>query len=215
MIFGGAARVPISSILMVSDMTGDYKLLPALLLGTIFTNITYVTLIKFFNLKYISLYEAQLLDENYSPFFQIDKIREILLCFRRKINIKPEEISDEKLLDLLEKGIPVKIGDKSLFFGVLTKDFTIRNEDGDKYISNLLIVYVFRDGKWIHPVEIDRLYKGDEVLLYGSTKDLVVIKKYFYPRSARFSKLYAQHKKLEKTIHQKIPIKEEKNNKST
>ncbi|QCT94101.1 chloride channel protein [Caminibacter mediatlanticus TB-2] len=209
MIFGGAARVPLASILMVSEMTGDYKLLPALLLGTIFTNITYVLLIKYFkNIKYKSLYEAQLLDENYSPFFQIDKIREILLCFRKKINIKPEEISDEKLLDLLEKGIPLKIGDKALFFGVLTKDFTLRNEDGDKYISNLLVVYVFRDGKWIHPVETDRLYRGDEVLLYGNVKDLIVIKGYFFPRSEKFSVLHKQHKALEKTIQQKIPTKE-------
>jgi len=207
-IFGAAARTPLASVLMVTEMTGGYSLLAPTILAMFFANTSHMFLSKLLKVKYTSLYEAQLININYSPFEQVKKIRDILYCYSGIIKIDPDEISDEKLLELIEKGKPLEIKNNyALFFGTSTKDISLTNEKENKKFNNLYILYIFRDGKWYHLNKVDTINKNDGVLLYGTLDDVRKTSSYFVRHSKIFSKLMKQHKNLEEEMKEKIPLK--------
>jgi CIC family chloride channel protein len=72
-VFGGAARVPIATILMVTEMTGGYQFLVPASLAVILSYLVQTTLSE--TLRYRSLYQAQVPTRTDSPAHYADVIR--------------------------------------------------------------------------------------------------------------------------------------------
>jgi CIC family chloride channel protein len=67
-VFGGAARVPIATMVMVAEMTGGYKLMAPTMLAVVISFLLQVWLTR--KARYPSLYEAQLPGPEQSPIYK-------------------------------------------------------------------------------------------------------------------------------------------------
>ncbi len=195
-VFGAAARAPLATLIMVLEMTGGYTLLAPAALSVILAYVLQVEISRKLNVKYKSLYEAQVEDKRFSPVHQIEILRNIIACHAKAIPISPKEINDRKILRLLESGVPIKLENGYLlFFGTLTKKLQAKKAGDELFYKGAIIIYVFRNGEWLHPLEIDALEEGDEVLVYGPPSSIKLIKGYMKYVSETFSKLREQHLK--------------------
>lgn len=171
-VFGSAARVPIASLLMVTEMTGGYKLLVPAALAIM---VAYIVQRQFSaTLKYPTLYEGQVEGRPDSPAHQIEQLEAtIRLLARRKVHV-PQTISHVKLGSLLDTGIPIDLPEsRRLIEGTIKK--------GSKYIGKRAevcfppdqvnqtdLVAVFRGMKLLFPDEKLRFRADDRLLLIAS-----------------------------------------------
>ena len=79
-VFGAAARVPIATLLMVTEMTGGYQMLVPAALAVILSSLVQALLSS--SLKYKSLYEAQVPSRPYSPSHYVEQVRIALKLLR-------------------------------------------------------------------------------------------------------------------------------------
>lgn len=106
-VFAGAARVPIATLLMVTEMTGGYQLLVPAALAILVAYLVQKQLST--NLKYATLYEGQVEGRPDSPAHQIEHLETaIRLLARRKVSV-PRGISHLSLRTLLDTGIPIDL----------------------------------------------------------------------------------------------------------
>jgi len=175
-VFAGAARVPIATLLMVTEMTGGYQLLvPAALAITV----SYVAQREFsVRLKYPTLYEGQVEGRPDSPAHQVEHLETaIQLLAKRQVRI-PETISHVDLRTLLETGIPIDLpGKKRLIIRPIKKDSVYVGKRAQDCCPNndqekVDLVVVFRDNQTIFPQENTQLKVGDRLLLIASYDSL-------------------------------------------
>ncbi len=205
-VFGSAARAPLATIIMVTEMTGGYHLLAPAAFTVLLAYLIQDTITDKLNLKYTSLYEAQVLNKSHSPVHQIETLKNILLCNINYLSLNTKSINDEKILNLLESGIPIELPNgKTLFFGTLVRNIDTTRKNGELFYKGARIIYIFRNGRWKHPNEIDKLITNDEVLLCGSQDIIDNIQDDFKRISYIFSKLKNQHVRLEKYAKKYIP----------
>lgn len=209
-VFGSSARVPLATLIMVTEMTGGYKLLAPAALTVLLAYLFQVYLVRIFNLRYQSLYEAQVPTKSFSPVHQIDELRKILSFYAPQLSITDEEIDRAELLGLLESSIPVNISDNAqLFFGYLKHKYNISRKIDDTktgvvHYKNVRILAVFRNGKWIYPHSGTELLESDELLLVSSPENISAIRNDFSSVSRAFSKLVTQDERFMRFIkHQK------------
>ena len=67
-VFGGAARVPIATMVMVAEMTGGYKLMAPTMVAVVISFLLQTWLTR--KARYPSLYEAQLPGPTDSPIYK-------------------------------------------------------------------------------------------------------------------------------------------------
>jgi CIC family chloride channel protein len=168
-VFAGAARVPIATLLMVTEMTGGYQLLvPAALAITV----GYVVQREFsVRLKYPTLYEGQVEGRPDSPAHQVEHLETaIQLLAKRQVTI-PETISHVNLRTLLETGIPIDLpGNRRLMIETVKEDSAyigkrIQECCPTEYEEDIDLIAVYRDKKMIFPHEETRFHAGDHLLL--------------------------------------------------
>jgi len=118
--FGGAARVPIATLLMVTEMTEGYTfLVPA---GLAVTLSYLVQSVLSSPLKYRSLYEAQVPGRADSPVHHVDHLESVIHLLGMKQTPFPSTVSHLSLRALLAAGVPVDLpGGKQVFLGVLKR----------------------------------------------------------------------------------------------
>jgi len=177
-VFAGAARVPIATLLMVTEMTGGYQLLvPAALAITV----GYVVQKEFsVRLKYPTLYEGQVEGRPDSPAHQVEHLETaIQLLAKRQVHI-PETISHVDLRTLLETGIPIDLpGNRRLLIRPVKKDSVYVGRRAQECCPSeneekVDLVVVFRDNQIIFPHEETQLKAGDRLLLIASYNALQV-----------------------------------------
>ena len=177
-VFAGAARVPIATLLMVTEMTGGYQLLvPAALAITV----GYVVQKEFsVRLKYPTLYEGQVEGRPDSPAHQVEHLETaIRLLAKRQVRI-PETISHVDLRTLLETGIPIDLpGNRRLLIRPVKKDGVYVGRRAQECCPSeneekVDLVVVFRDNQIIFPHEETQLKAGDRLLLIASYNALQV-----------------------------------------
>jgi CIC family chloride channel protein len=177
-VFAGAARVPIATLLMVTEMTGGYQLLvPAALAITV----GYVVQKEFsVRLKYPTLYEGQVEGRPDSPAHQVEHLETaIRLLAKRQVRI-PETISHVDLRTLLETGIPIDLpGNRRLLIRPVKKDSVYVGRRAQECCPSeneekVDLVVVFRDNQIIFPHEETQLKAGDRLLLIASYNALQV-----------------------------------------
>ena len=180
-VFAGAARVPIATLLMVTEMTGGYQLLvPAALAITV----GYVVQKEFsVKLKYPTLYEGQVEGRPDSPAHQVEHLETaIQLLAKRQVRI-PESISHVDLRTLLETGIPIDLpGNRRLLIRPVKKGSVYVGKRAQECCPSeneekVDLVVVFRDNQIIFPHDETQLKVGDRLLLIASYNALQVHEK--------------------------------------
>jgi len=185
-VFAGAARVPIATLLMVTEMTGGYQLLvPAALAITV----GYVVQKEFsVRLKYPTLYEGQVEGRPDSPAHQVEHLETaIQLLAKRQVRI-PETISHVDLRTLLETGIPIDLpGNRRLVIKPVKKDSVYIGKRAQECCppedeEEVDLVAVFRDNRLIFPHEETQLKVGDRLLIIASYNAMPLHERQLEPR---------------------------------
>jgi CIC family chloride channel protein len=117
-VFGGAARVPIATLLMVAEMTGGYQLLVPASLAVLLSFVIQVNLSRFF--KYGSLYEAQVNSRADSPAHRTEQVQTAMRLLDAGNITWPAVVTHLRLATLLQSGLALDLPDGShLTIGVL------------------------------------------------------------------------------------------------
>jgi CIC family chloride channel protein len=171
-VFAGAARIPIATMLMVTEMTGGYHLLAPAALAVVLSYLIQVALTS--KLKYKSLYEAQVARRAHSPAHHLEQIEDAVHLLSDEGLILPDTDVRLNLKALLDHGIPVELsGGKQLALCSLksngeyvgkpvTACFPV-NEDSD-----VEVIAVLRQGETLLPHARVKLEIDDRILLIAS-----------------------------------------------
>jgi CIC family chloride channel protein len=174
-VFAGAARVPVASMLMVTEMTGGYHLLPPAALAVILSYLIQVSLSS--QLKYRSLYEAQVPGRADSPAHHAEHLEAAIhLLNNRRVSV-PDTVSHLDLRDLLASGISLDLPDgKRLALGKLKKKSPYVGKSVQENFpvaeqEDFEVVAVFRQGHTLLP-HSGLVLKSDDRLLVLTTKEV-------------------------------------------
>jgi CIC family chloride channel protein len=175
-LFAGAARVPIATLLMVTEMTGGYHLLVPSGLAVMMSNIVQVALSS--KLKYKTLYEAQVPGRADSPAHQAEQVEAALhlLSVRGVCPMSPGLCLD--LGVLLEAGIQFDLpAGKRLAIGTLKSETPYKGKQIASCfpfagMNDVEIVAVFRQGQTLLPHSGLTLQAEDQLLIIASHQDL-------------------------------------------
>lgn len=171
-VFAGAARVPIATMLMVTEMTGGYQLLVPAALAVVLSYIIQVNLSSRF--KYISLYEAQVPGRPDSPAHQVEHVEAAVRLLAKSHITVPKTVSHLDLRTLLASGIPIDLPDnKRLLIGILKADSPYAGKPIQSSVTefsqeDMEIVAVFRDGHTLLPNSKVELQAEDRLLMVAS-----------------------------------------------
>ena len=173
-VFGGAARVPIATLFMVTEMTGDYALLVPAALAIMLSYLIQTTLSA--RLKYSSLYEAQVPFRFDSPAHYTEHLEAVLRLLNERQFSLPATVTHLHLRTLLASGVPVDMpGNKQLIIGVLRPDSQYAGQPLQTYFNlnkedEVEIIAVFRGGHTLVPHSGLVLRAGDRLLAIASQK---------------------------------------------
>jgi CIC family chloride channel protein len=173
-VFGAAARVPIASLVMVTEMTDGYQLLPAAGFAVLLSYLVQTQLSS--HLKYNSLYEAQVLGRNQSPARYEENVRLALSVLGTRQIPKAAKIGHIDLVTLLDSGLPVNLpGRRQLKVGVLHPQSALVGktiQDCYKMAGDvaLEIVAILRAGNVVLPSRDATLQENDRLIVIGSTE---------------------------------------------
>lgn len=117
-VFAGAARVPIATLLMVTEMTGGYQLLVPTAATVMLSYLIQTAVSR--RLRYSTLYEAQVPGRSESGAHAADSLHGVLTALdQRRLAVAQGE-GQLSLWGLLEGGPPVSLGEgKALWAGVV------------------------------------------------------------------------------------------------
>ncbi len=168
-VFAGAARVPIATLLMVTEMTGGYQLLvPAALAITVGYVVQKQVSAR---LKYSTLYEGQVEGRSDSPAHQVEHLeRAIQLLAARKFDL-PESIGHLSLASLLDTGIPIDLpgGRRLLVVTIAQGSDWIGKHTGrcfpQRKRDHIDLVAVYRGTRMLFPDPALRLQAEDRLLM--------------------------------------------------
>jgi len=168
-VFGGAARVPVATILMVTEMTGGYQLLVPASLAVAISYLVQTVLSE--PLKYRSLYEAQVPSRAESPAHYAEQVRIALDLLGRQRFPRLSSARGLDLIPLLASGIPVNLGrGNRLRIGALRNESSCVGQ-GIACLAHETpgeVIAVIRSDEPVLPTIGFRLEKGDRVVVIAS-----------------------------------------------
>jgi CIC family chloride channel protein len=117
-VFAGAARVPIATLLMVTEMTGGYQLLAPAAFSIMISYFIQMTLSN--RLRYKSLYEAQVPIRDDSPAHYVGELQNALrLLGEHRVSV-PFTIGHVEIQELVKSGIAIDLSNgKQLAIGAV------------------------------------------------------------------------------------------------
>lgn len=171
-VFGGAARVPIATLLMVAEMTGGYQLLIPAALAVMLSFVVEENLSSFF--KYTSLYEGQVAGRQNSPAHRAEHVEIALQLLNKGDMTLPREMSHLQLATLLQSGVAVDLPDGfQLTVGALRPDSpwvgkSIEASALSRTVAGARIFALLRGRSAIIPRPQTVLQPGDRLLIIAS-----------------------------------------------
>lgn len=169
-VFGGAARAPIATILMVTEMTGGYQFLVPASLAVIVSYLVQGVLSK--PLKYRSLYEAQVPVRADSPAHYAEEVRAALVLLRQEGGSTVLEGQGLELIPLLSSGVPMCLGDgQNLRIGVLRGDSPCIGQPPGCFAAKgdvPELILTIRGDEILRPHPELRLAAGDRLVMLGT-----------------------------------------------
>jgi CIC family chloride channel protein len=168
-VFGGAARVPIATLLMVTEMTGGYRLLvPAAL--TVMLSFWLQNLLST-SLKYKSMYEAQVPSRLFSPSHYMEQLRIAIDLLNSHSVSAAAKGRGLGLIALLTSGVQVTLPDhEQIKLGVLRRTSSwvgqpVPTVDGVEFIL------ILRGDRVLFPHADLKLEAGDQLVAAASQAD--------------------------------------------
>jgi CIC family chloride channel protein len=165
-VFAGAARTPISTLIMVAEMTGGYDLIVAAMLANIIAFLVQRSLTA--SSEYPTLYESQVETREDSPLHRSVFVRRALEMLDTG-GVEPADVRLPRLVNLLRFGetIPIAKGESALV-AVEVKASSRLTElnlaDSLGHIEGLTAVAVIRDDELLAPRGGTRFQEGDKLL---------------------------------------------------
>jgi chloride channel protein, CIC family len=184
-VFGAAARVPIASLLMVTEMTGGYRLLAPAAFAVLLSYLVQTQLSA--HLKYTSLYEAQVPGRAQSPARYVENVQLALQLLSTRPIPNAAAIGHLDLVSLLDSGLPVKMpGRKELSVGVLRPESSFVGKTVKACYeaaagASLAVIAILRNGEVLLPQGDTVLQENDRLLIIGSSKARNRIAEHFVP----------------------------------
>jgi chloride channel protein, CIC family len=184
-VFGAAARVPIASLVMVTEMTGGYQLLPAAGFAVLASYLVQTGLSAKF--KYHSLYEAQVAGRAQSPARYVDNVELALQLLGTRALPRSVNVGHLDLVALLDSGVPVQLpGRRQLHLGVLRPESSLVGKTiQDCYNAAkevpLEIIGIIRNGEIVLPHPDTVLQKRDRLITIGSAQARARIAEHLSP----------------------------------
>jgi CIC family chloride channel protein len=174
-VFAGAARVPMATLMMVTEMTGGYTLLVPAALAVMVAYVVQRRLVA--GRRFRSLYEAQVNRRADSPAHHSEHLQIALDLLRQRQVILPSHAGNLDLLGLLRSGIPVELpGGRRLAIRVLKaasplvgKPATASELTAD---GQTTIYAIIRGEHMLGPRADLKLAAGDRLLLLTSAASL-------------------------------------------
>jgi chloride channel protein, CIC family len=173
-VFGAAARVPIASLVMVTEMTGGYQLLPAAGFAVLVSYLVQTRLSS--RLKYHSLYEAQVNGRAQSPARYAENVELALRLLGTQKIPRSAKVGHLDLVALLDSGIPLQLpGRKELHVGVLRPESALVGKPIQSCYDAagkgpLEIIGIVRGGGIILPTPETVLQPQDRLIIIGSAE---------------------------------------------
>jgi CIC family chloride channel protein len=184
-VFGGAARVPIATLLMVTEMTGGYQLLVPAALAVTLSYLVQTVLSS--PLKYRSLYEAQMVSRADSPAHDMENFCIALDLVCKPWVSEPNKVQHLDLMALLKSGVAVNLSEeKQLTIGLLRQESpwvgkTVRLGTTEEHEDGLEIIAILRAGQILLPRPDTRLQAGDRLLVITSPNAKDWLEKHLAP----------------------------------
>ena len=187
-VFAGAARVPMATLLIVTEMTGGYQLLAPAALSIMISYFLQMTLSN--RLKYKSLYEAQVPTRDDSPAHYLGEIQNALrLLGEHRVSLSGT-IGHLELQGLLTSGIAIDLsGGKQLTIGVLRSDSPCVSKPVKSDCLNLgdedvPMVAILRENKVLLPHPEMVLQSGHRLMMITSPNAWGRLSKHLSPLSS-------------------------------
>jgi len=171
-LFAGSARVPMATMLMVTEMTGGYELLVPAALAVTLAYMVQVSLSRRF--KYGSLYEAQVPSPAYSPAHHAEHLHTAFRLLREHRAAPLKQVEHLDLRTLLESGVPVDLRDGTQLTLATLSDRSdlvgrpVTTDVLDEGAADVDVTAVLREGYTILPGTGARLRAGDTLLVLAA-----------------------------------------------
>jgi len=184
-VFGGAARVPIATLLMVTEMTGGYQLLVPAALAVTLSYLVQTVLSSPF--KYRSLYEAQMPSRADSPAHEMENVCIALDLMCKPWVSEPNKVCHLDLMTLLKSGVALDLSDeKQLNIGRLRPESAwvgkpVRLGSVEEGKDGLEIIAIMREGQVLLPHPGSLLQAGDRLLVISSSEGKERLKQHLAP----------------------------------
>ena len=179
-VFGAAARVPMATILMVSEMTGGYQLLVPAGLAVILAFLVQTWLSR--SLRYNSLYEAQVKTYGQSPAHYVEEMNYAIDLIRAHRVTGEQSLREMDVVSLMQSGIPLTLhSGERMLMGEVQPSCKLCNQlvgslgdiTQDKYLK---VLVVFRGDEVLLPNKETRMRPGDRLLLLCSPHTEAVLR---------------------------------------
>ena len=165
-VFAAAARTPISTLIMVAEMTGGYDLMVAAMLANIIAFLVQRSLTA--NSRYPTLYVSQVETREDSPLHRGVFVRRALELLDTG-GVEPTDVQLPRLVNLLRMGgsIPVAHGESSLLaveVGTGSRLTELSLAESLGRIEGLTAVALLREDEFLTPRGGTRFEAGDRLM---------------------------------------------------
>ncbi len=169
-LFAGAARVPIATLIMVTEMTGGYTLILPSMLAVVLSFVVQSALTR--KAKYPTLYEAQVQRPSDSPVHRSTYYHAVAAMLRQHKVRLDEDLVRQEVADRLAQGEPIPLaagtgGDEYLYTLDVERGSPLAGHNlRDANIpGEVLLVSVLRDQDVITPHGDTVLETGDRLVV--------------------------------------------------
>ncbi len=174
-VFAGAARVPIATLMMVTEMTGGYTLLVPSALAVMVAYVVQRRLVQ--GRRFPRLYEAQVGRRADSPAHHAEHLQIALQLLQQRRIINPGTAGNLDLLGLLRSGIPVELpGEQRLTISVLKAGSPVVGQpaaSSDLTADGQTSLFaIIRDERMLGPRKDIQLAAGDRLLLVTTAEGI-------------------------------------------
>jgi len=175
-VFAGTARVPIATLVMVSEMTGGYGLIVPAMLATATAFVVQRTVSAY--LPYPRLYESQVELRKDSPVHHLPIVQAAFDVLEQGPLVDLRGVTFPNLVNLLRHGTPVPIhGSQAMLFTVeVGADSKVANHsiaEVFEQFPELVAVAVINGAQAKLPRGTTRLEAGDQILIAASSAQIV------------------------------------------
>lgn len=178
-VFSGAARTPISTLIMVAEMTGSYGLIVPAMLANILAFLVQRSLTR--NLAHPTLYESQVETREDSPLHRGVFVRRALKMIDAE-HFEPAEVELPRLVSLLRFGSPIPVSHGQAMLVAI--DVQAASELADRTVAETLgamegatAMAVLRGDDMLVPRGGTRLHAGDRMLVVATNEILAVVER--------------------------------------